>query len=72
MVDRFHPAPFCFRPVFEIQEGADGLEEPNQVVYTEKDFASTISYYSEKNNDFKESGIAGYRTTTLERNGWYI
>ncbi|KAL2992102.1 hypothetical protein AAZX31_10G031100 [Glycine max] len=56
--------------VEQIQEGADGLEEPNQVVYTEKDFASTISYYSEKNNDFKESGIAGYRTTTLERNGF--
>ncbi|KAG4402180.1 hypothetical protein AAZX31_02G135500 [Glycine max] len=50
------------------QEGAEGLEEPNQVVYTEKDFSSTISYFSEKNNDFKESRIAGYRTTTLERN----
>ncbi|KAG5080031.1 hypothetical protein AAZX31_02G135500 [Glycine max] len=52
------------------QEGAEGLEEPNQVVYTEKDFSSTISYFSEKNNDFKESRIAGYRTTTLERNGF--
>ncbi|KAL3033393.1 hypothetical protein AAZX31_02G135500 [Glycine max] len=56
--------------VEQIQEGAEGLEEPNQVVYTEKDFSSTISYFSEKNNDFKESRIAGYRTTTLERNGF--
>ncbi|TKY52696.1 galacturonosyltransferase 6 [Spatholobus suberectus] len=50
------------------QEGAEELEEPNQVVYTEKDFVSTNSYDSEKNKDYKESGIAGYRGNTLDRN----
>ncbi|XP_020233345.1 probable galacturonosyltransferase 6 isoform X2 [Cajanus cajan] len=50
------------------QEGAEELEEPNQVVYTEKDFVSAINYNSKQNNDSKESGIAGYRGITLERN----
>ncbi|KAJ1385513.1 Nucleotide-diphospho-sugar transferase [Sesbania bispinosa] len=50
------------------QEGAEELEEPNQVVYKEKDAVSTISYNSENNNDSEESGIAGYRSTPLERN----
>ncbi|KAJ1417533.1 Nucleotide-diphospho-sugar transferase [Sesbania bispinosa] len=52
------------------KEGAEELEEPNQVVYKEKDAVSTISYNSEKNNDSEESGIAGYRSTPLERNGF--
>ncbi|KAK7277581.1 hypothetical protein RJT34_22596 [Clitoria ternatea] len=52
------------------QEGAEELEEPNQVVYTEKIFNSTISYNSEKNNGSQESRIAGHRDTPLERHGF--
>ncbi|KAL2319836.1 hypothetical protein Fmac_028805 [Flemingia macrophylla] len=42
------------------KEGVEQLEEPNQVSYTKKDFVSTISYNSKKNNDSKESIIVGY------------
>ncbi|KAK7345825.1 hypothetical protein VNO77_16437 [Canavalia gladiata] len=52
------------------QESAKELEEPNQVVYTEKDFVSTVSYNSEKKNDPNESRIAGYRSIPLERDGF--
>lgn len=61
-----------FGPFFEIQEGAEDLGEPNQVVYKEKDAVSTITYNSEKNNDSDESRISGYRSTPLERNGWFM
>lgn len=85
-----------FGPCFEIQDGAEDLGEPNQVVYKEKDAVSTITYNpekngetnqvvykdkdalstitynSEKNNDSEESRISGYRSTPLERNGWFM
>ncbi|KAK7355874.1 hypothetical protein VNO80_15138 [Phaseolus coccineus] len=52
------------------QEDAEELEEPNQVVYTVKDFVSTIGYDSENNHDSKESRNAGYSGATLEINGF--
>ncbi|XP_047162761.1 probable galacturonosyltransferase 6 isoform X1 [Vigna umbellata] len=52
------------------QEAAEELDEPNQVVYTEKDFVSTIGYDSENNHDSNESRNAGYRGATLEINGF--
>lgn len=48
----------------QIQQDAEELEEPNQVVYKQKD-VSTISYGSEKNNDAEEPRIAA-----VERNGF--
>ncbi|XP_004495139.1 probable galacturonosyltransferase 6 isoform X2 [Cicer arietinum] len=44
--------------VEQIREGAGELEEPNQVVYKQKDVVSTINYSSIKNNDSEESRIA--------------
>ncbi|XP_027937595.1 probable galacturonosyltransferase 6 isoform X1 [Vigna unguiculata] len=52
------------------QEDAEELDEPNQVVYTENNFVSTIGYESENNHDSKESRDAGYRGATLEINGF--
>ncbi|KAK7396407.1 hypothetical protein VNO78_17398 [Psophocarpus tetragonolobus] len=50
------------------QEGAEELEEPKEVVYKQKDFDSTYSYVSQKNNGSEESKNDGYRNNDLERN----
>ncbi|XP_057423473.1 probable galacturonosyltransferase 6 isoform X2 [Lotus japonicus] len=50
------------------QEGSEELEEPNEVVYIEKDVVSTITYDSGKNNESRESRIAEFRSIPLERN----
>ncbi|KAI4301161.1 hypothetical protein L6164_034468 [Bauhinia variegata] len=52
------------------QEDAEGLEEPKQVVYKDKDFLEAISYSSKKNNDSEESRIAGRISNLLERSGF--
>lgn len=59
--------PFC-----AIQEGAEELEEPKEIVYKEEDFVSTNSYILQKTNDTEGSKSEGYRNNTLERNGWYL
>lgn len=61
-----------FGPFCAIQEGAEELEEPKEVVYKEKDFGSTNSSIQQKINDSEESKIKGYRNNILERNGWYL
>ena len=53
-----------------IQEGAEGLEEPKQVVYKENDFGSTVRNSSETVNDSEESTTEGSRSNLLEINGW--
>lgn len=57
---------------YEIQEGAEELEEPKEIVYKEEDFVSTNSYILQKTNDTAASKSEGYRNNTLERNGWYL
>lgn len=60
--------PFC-----AIQEGAEEIQEPKEVVYKEIDFDSAVSYGgSGKNNSSEESRIEGFRSSLLERNGWYL
>ncbi|KAK7336820.1 hypothetical protein VNO77_17368 [Canavalia gladiata] len=51
-----------------IEQEGEGLEEPKEVVYKEKDFGSTNSFISEKNNDSEESKTKVYRNNLSERN----
>jgi len=59
---------FC--PFCAMQEGAEELEEPKEVVYIEKKNGPINSSIQQKVNDSEESKIEGYRNNILERNGW--